>query len=207
MVAPGFVWPAKPARGAYRFLGQINFAEIEAPPAALPSAGLLSIFHSDWSDDGNCGHDLVAHFHPDPTALLPYECTRPRLSEADDGGDLRSRRIDLNVGVDIPRDRYMLQSWPFDYELLGDRLEACFLAPGDQIGPDAPLPIDYLLGYPSHYSLGYDPTPGPDWLALLTLHSHADLGWQWGDGDKLMVFIEAERLAARDFSQLKTDAG
>ena len=69
------------------------------------------------------------------------------------------------------------------------------------------MPIDYLLGYPSHYSLGYNPTPGPEWEALLTLHSHDDLDWQWGDADKLMVFIETHRLAACDFSQLKVDAG
>ena len=67
--------------------------------------------------------------------------------------------------------------------------------------------MDYLLGYPSYYSLGYDPTPGPEWIALLTLNSWRALDWCWGDGNKLMVFIERARLAARDFSKLKTEAG
>ena len=67
--------------------------------------------------------------------------------------------------------------------------------------------MDKLLGYPSVSSLGYDPTPGPKWLPLLTLTSHDHLEWCWHDGDYLFVFIERDRLAARDFSRLRSDAG
>ncbi|MBK6691765.1 MAG: DUF1963 domain-containing protein [Myxococcales bacterium] len=77
----------------------------------------------------------------------------------------------------------------------------------DALRPPRCRHTDHLLGYPSHYSLGYDPTPGPEWVSLLTLHSHDALEWCWQDGNKLMVFIERERLAARDFSALKCDAG
>lgn len=64
-----------------------------------------------------------------------------------------------------------------------------------------------LLGYPSHYSLSYDPTPGPQWVSLLALHSHDAFEWCWHGGDKLMVFIEQDGLAARDFGALQCDAG
>lgn len=65
----------------------------------------------------------------------------------------------------------------------------------------------YLFGYPSYCTLGYDPTPGPDWVSLLTVRSSADLEWCWHDGDRLMVFIQAEQLQRKDFRMLKCDAG
>jgi hypothetical protein len=65
----------------------------------------------------------------------------------------------------------------------------------------------YCLGYPFNTSLGYDPTPGPEWRSLLTLGSDDDLGWCWHDGDWLVTFIEEKRLRAGDFSQIRSDAG
>jgi len=64
-----------------------------------------------------------------------------------------------------------------------------------------------MLGYPSHYSLMYDPTPGEDWVSLITLASYDEFEWCWHDADKLMVFIEKSKLEAKDFSNLKADAG
>ena len=66
---------------------------------------------------------------------------------------------------------------------------------------------DHLLGWPDHNTLAYDPTPGPGWVPLLTVASHEQLDWCWQDDDNLMVFIEADRLAALDFSTLRCDAG
>ena len=66
---------------------------------------------------------------------------------------------------------------------------------------------DYLLGYPSHCSLAYDPTPGAEWISLFTANSDDELEWSWHDGDKLMIFIEIERLKKHDFSNLRSDAG
>jgi len=65
----------------------------------------------------------------------------------------------------------------------------------------------YLLGYPLNTTLGYDPTPGPEWRSLLTLCSDDELEWCWHDGDWLVTFIEEQRLRAGDFSQVKSDAG
>ena len=112
MVAPDFVWPAQAGRGPYRFLGQFNFAEVENAPAALPNAGLLTLFHSDWTDDGDYSHDLVAHFHTDLDGLRPYTGPLPLVGEGEgEGPEVRSRRIGFQVGVDIPHDRYMHKDW------------------------------------------------------------------------------------------------
>ena len=117
------------------------------------------------------------------------------------GKAVKAKRINLHGELDMVRDSYMRESWPFDFDELGEMLTDEGAMYGNP-SPDALLPTDS-----SHYSLGYTPSPGPGWCALLTLHSHAAFGWQWHDGDKLMVFIEADKLAARDFSQLTCDAG
>lgn len=66
----------------------------------------------------------------------------------------------------------------------------------------------YLLGYPGVSSLAYDPTPGPEWVSLLTFASDDGLEWCcWHDGDYLHVAIERDRIAKQDFSALASDAG
>lgn len=66
---------------------------------------------------------------------------------------------------------------------------------------------DHLLGYPGVSSLAYDPTPEGDWVPLVGLWSHEDLGWCWHDGDYLHAAIARPRLAAADFSAVASDAG
>ena len=44
-------------------------------------------------------------------------------------------------------------------------------------------------------------------MSLITLMSNSELDWCWHDGDKLMVFIEKDKLLNKDFSCLKSDAG
>lgn len=205
MVPADFEWPQHET-GVYRFLGHINFAEIVERPASLPESGLLSLFYAEydpesdneeeifWGDDGY----VKAWYFEDLAALAPMAPPR--------GTVVKGRRITLAGELDMPRDRYMREDWPFDFDALDALLEDSGAMYG-QPAPDALLPTDYLLGYPSHYSLAYNPTPGPDWISLLTLHSYAAFEWCWHDGDKLMVFIERDKLAARDFSALKCDAG
>ena len=95
----------------------------------------------------------------------------------------------------LPRHEDLRDDWPFDRDVL-DQLTDAIDAPGE-----------YLLGYPSFTSLAYDPTPGAEWISLLTVYSLDEFDWCWHDGDKLMVFIESEKLKKRDFSNLKSDAG
>ena len=187
LVAPGFEWPLHPI-GEYCFIGHIHFAEIVDRPKTLPDSGVLSLFHAQdeegevfWGNDGY----VLGFYWPDPAVLVPMASPHGKPAPA--------RRLHLRGALDLPRHRELRNDWPFDVELLD--------------GLDDALADDYLLGYPSHHSLAYDPTPGDAWCPLLTVQSHDAFNWCWHDGDKLMVFIEKERLAAHDFSRLKADAG
>ena len=187
-VPAGFEWPSHP-EGEYRFLGQFNFAEIDNAPDVLPRAGLLALFYAYdedgeifWGDDGY----VLGYYWDDTSDHILIE------SPVDAPSPLQLR---FEVGVDIPRSPYMRDDWPFGEDALYDLIDA--LEPASE----------YLLGYPSFTSLSYDPTPGPEWMSLLTVHSLHQFDWIWHDGDKLMVFIESENLAAGDFNHLKTDAG
>lgn len=184
---PGFEWPGHPL-GRYEFLGQINFSEIDRPPASLPRSGLLSLFFAFdeegeifWQDEGY----VIAYFWDDlenfATTHSPH--ARPCVP----------RRITLTGGIDLPRHRDLRNDWPFDPAALEDIRQK--------------LPEDYLLGYPSFRTLAYDPTPDGNWGSLITLDSHDRFGWCWHDADKLMVFIENAELARSNFGRLRSDAG
>ncbi len=186
-------WPVH-RLGPYRFLGQINFEQITDPGTGLPENGLLSIYFADdpdgesfWQDPGY----IKAVYSPKGAPLLTQNPPNPMVPD-------RANAIAFKKTFDLPYDREQVEDWPFDSKLdeLYDKLR--FSLHGSE---------DYLLGYPSHRTLGYDPTPSAEQISLLTLNSDDDLGWSWHDGDKLMIFIERNRLAERDFSSLSADAG
>ncbi len=187
LLPKGFTWP-KHSVGEYRFLGHINFSEIADHQTELPTSGLLSLFYAQddegevfWGEEGY----IKGYFWPDVSLLEAMEPPYKKYR--------RAKRIQFEVGVDIPRHEELRANWPFDVELLDYFMDT--------------LPEDYLLGYPSHCSLAYDPTPGKEWCSLLTLSSLDEFDWSWHDGDKLMVFIEKDKLVTKDFSLLKADAG
>lgn len=187
LVPTDFTWPEHDV-GYYRFLGHINFADMADAPAAMPDSGILSLFFAEdeegevfWGDDGY----IVGYYWPDAAALQPMKSPHDTPPKA--------KRLHFANAFDLPRHRELRDDWPFDPDLLDALSDA--------------LPDDYLLGYPSHTSLAYDPTPGKDWCSLLTLSSHDRFDWCWHDGDNLMVFIEKDKLAQRDFTNLKSDAG
>lgn len=184
-----FQWPQHGV-GEYRFLGQINFSEITDRPRILPESGLLSIFYAFdkegeifWGDEGY----VLGFYWPnfDNYSMFDSPITNPPGSIG----------VNLNGGIDIPRNEYLREDWPFDSDALNELIDAL-----DENN-------EYLLGYPSFMSLAYDPTPEGDWISFLTVHSLDALDWCWHDGDKLMVFIEASKLAKCDFGNLKSDAG
>jgi len=189
VVPEGFNWPEHEV-GEYRFLGQINFGEIAHRPSILPEKGILSLFYAFdedgevfWGDDGY----VLGFYWPNIGELRAIPA--PRESP------VQPKKLKMTVGIDIPSSAELRGDWPFETDLLyWLKEQGCFAD-------------DYMLGYPSFHSLAYDPTPGPGWISLITLTSHDDLGWCWHDGDKLMVFIEQEKLESQDFSSLKTDAG
>jgi uncharacterized protein YwqG len=188
LVPQGFVWPTHDT-GEYLFLGQINFSEISHTQQSLPKTGLLSLFYASddegevfWGDNGY----ILGYFFPDLEGLTLSPEGNPKS---------KSKKMTFQEGVSIPLHEELRSDWPFDTDVFYDLRD---LKSASE---------DYLLGYPSHYSLAYDPTPGEDWVSLLTLTSHDELDWCWHDGDKLMIFIEKEKLAKQDFSYLKADAG
>jgi uncharacterized protein YwqG len=188
LVSKDFVWPTH-EEGEYRFLGQINFSEIKHPRGLLPESGLLSLFYA-YDEDGEIfwGDDdfVVGYFYPTVNDLTIYTQTSTNQ---------KTKKIVFNNGIEIPRHVDLRTDWPFDTEALYDlpNLEGCC--------------EDYMLGYPSFYTLAYDPTPSKEWISLLTLTSYDEFDWCWHDGDKLMIFIEKEKLKNADFRNLKTDAG
>lgn len=194
-LAIGREWPMHEQK-PYRFLGQINFSEISSSDNNLPFAGLLSLFFVDNDYNSNdyleAFEDGFIHaFYTSETEQLktvtpPYENIGPAIS------------IHFSPTIDIPYNQYQVKDWPFDEQ----ESESY-----DEIRESLHESSNYLLGYPSHFSLGYDPTPSSEWLSLLTIDSDDDLNWFWHDYNKLMIFIEKERLEKLDFSNLKTDAG
>lgn len=189
----GFAWPTHP-KGEYRFLGQIDFSAIRPTPTPLPCSGLLTLFHLHdedgeifWQDDGY----VIAHYW--------RETSGHGLHDLPSGHPTAVRTLSMTTGLCLPERQELVADDLFEEEV------------HDAILYDLPgmtgRPSQWILGYPYYTTLGYDPTPGAGWLPLLTVPSIDLFDWCWHDGDMLMVFIEAERLAAGDFSVLKCDAG
>ena len=190
----GTKWPEH-RLGPYRFVGQLNLEQITPPVPELPPNGLLSLFVAEdpdgeffWGDDG---YIHAEYYSPSGPVLMPQAAPDVVCLGCQVGATFRPT-------IDLPFDKFQLGDCRLD-ENLRDSYDAL----RDSLHQSG----DYLLGYPSHRSLAYDPCPGPEWVPLITLASDDELEWCWHDGDKLMVFIERARLAALDFSNLRADAG
>lgn len=193
---PDFEWPWHEL-GPYRFIGQMNLGEIPKGPHGLPQSGMLSFFYaydeegeSFWGDPD---YVRVYRFAAIET-LAPWEPpTEVRLGA--------TSVLSFRLGEDVPSWPWGASErakWPIDeglddaYRELRSRLHAS---------------RKYLLGYPTNYTLAFDPTPGPEWRSLLTLNSDDALEWCWHDGDRLVGFIETKALYAGDFSKIQCAAG
>lgn len=195
----GMSWPEHERFGPYCFIGQINFAQVPQVGGLLPQDGLLSLFFTLDVEGGEA-------FWQDPDYVLgiytaagtPLQ-TQKTPQVFDYFYPDKSMTLAFEAGIDVPFDCYQVKDWPFN----DDESDAyCDIV--EQLHPSGA----YLLGYPSHCSLAYDPTPeGKDVCPLITLPSYDELEWCWHDGDKLMVFQEREKLLRGDFSNLMSDAG
>lgn len=191
-----FEWP-RHALGPYRFIGQINLADLPGGPHGLPRNGLLSFFYVHDEEESSFWRDpdyVRAYRFDDIGALVPVEPPPTVRLGA-------TAALAFRPGLDVPPPPWSeaaIAQWPIS-EPLHDaywNLEALLHPTGH-----------YLLGYPHTPTLGYDPTPGPEWRSLLTLNSDDDLHWYWNDGATLVTFIEDQRLRAGDFSRIQADAG
>ncbi|MBI3866390.1 MAG: DUF1963 domain-containing protein [Planctomycetia bacterium] len=191
-----FNWPQHKF-GTYRFIGQVNLADIPNGRHALPSSGLLSFFYA---------HDENGEsFWGDPDYVRVYLFDKPdalTLVEPPAAVCMGSTAtLKFQLGADVPPwpwDKSAAKRWPISE----DQRDAYW---------DLRLRLHpsrrYLLGYPFNTTLAYDPTPGPEWRSFLTVSSNDELEWCWHDGDWLVTFIEEHRLRAGDFSEIKSDAG
>jgi hypothetical protein len=210
----GSDWPQH-RFGPYRFLGQLDlseFAEAMAtmdPPwrGLLPTVGLLSLFVGDdptgeidpsaemfW---GNPTY-AIAHYAPPGTELT----TLAVPAEVNFGSAVGVTYV---RDVELPFDGEQLRKVAGMADLTQDQARLRALASAleairgeDHLG-------DHLFGYPTHCSLGYDPTPD-GMLPLLTLRSSDARDWMWHDGDYLMLFVAPDSLAT-GWNTLGSDAG
>jgi len=201
----GSQWPMRKSV-PYRFIGQINFAEIPPSDIGIPSAGLLSLFVLDNCDDDPFWGDddyVYTVFTQEPNNLETMT-SPPNPNLQLDFENPGVAVVEFHHTIDIPFDEYQADNWPFTRDTFDDGLECEAYY---ELRKSLHKSNDYLLGYPSHCSLAYNPTPGPEWISLLTIDSDDNLEWCWHDGDTLMLFIEKEKLANLDFSKIKADAG
>lgn len=190
-------WPSG-GPAPYRFLCQFALDDLPAfDSSPLPKAGLLSFFHVD-DPDGEVEPSeegyVVARYFPGGVEVQPFS---PPPGESSPPGPFA---VSFNLSLDLPQDEYQVGGWPFATEEEADAYES-------QLRNSLRSAPDHLLGYPHHSTLAYNPSPGEEWVHLLTLSSVEAVEWCWGDGDQLMIFIERERLAHGDFSNLRCDAG
>src|SRR5262245_27789853 len=197
-VPPGFEWPHL---GAIRLSSvvQIRMSDLPAGPASelLPSAGLLSLFVAQDPDgeafSGDAGY-ARAFLFPEGVLLAPAERPGPAASS-------RACGLEFAATSDVPFDAFQWRALQAGEECPIDDSQLW------QLHQDLHQSSHYLLGHPSHCTLAYDPTPGPEWVALFSLGTDDDLGWCWGDGDRLMTFIERRALAAGLFDRLEAAEG
>lgn len=194
----GATWPCHPG-GPYRFLLQVNLAELPARIDALPREGLVAFFVANdeetelfWQDP-NYVHALYLRDHNGlQTVAPPTGATR--------GGDAHALRFE--VGMDLPHDACQRTDWPSP-ELAGVLVEWW----RERERATVAARWGYLLGYPAVSTLAYDPTPGPEWTPLLSLDTVDSLELWWHDGGPLHVFGRRDRLRVGDLSELAADSG
>ena len=191
-----FEWPHHKL-GPYRFIGQVNLADIPKGSHDLPDKGMLSFFYAH-DDNGES-------FWRDPDYLRVYRFEKcETLSPVEPPNAVcfgATVAVKFQLGVDVP-------PWPWSESArktwqISDFQQDAYRQLRLRLNPRG----QYLLGYPFNTTMAYDPTPGPGWRSFLTLSSDDDRQWFWHDGNWLVTFIEEQRLRSGDFSHIKSDAG
>lgn len=192
----GFSLPDAPQGNEYRFIGQLNFANIPHLHA-MPKLGLLSLFYLEYAPDWQMGDDEPFWGDKDFIKAFYFTDTADFAIHDDKDTGTPAKGVRFDLGMDLPRNRYLNVDYPSDVDDFYDAFYDSF--------DDLP---DHIFGYPTNDSLGYDPTPTDgEWLPFINLKSHDELNWCWHDGNRLMIFIEKSALAVGDFSNLMADAG
>ncbi|MEP2280404.1 YwqG family protein [Maribacter sp.] len=194
LVPDNFEWP-KHEFGDYRFIAQFHLSEIPSGENQLPKKGLLSIFvaYDDentmaWTDDN---YAKVFYFE-NVADLKPYD--NPNFP------DKYALDVIFKQEVDIPFK-------PELYPAKGLNKKQMNYVCTKVLEQTDKRYDSYLLGYPYYNSLNTDPRENDKWTSLLTLRYQSGFGLYWNDRGYLMLFIEKEKLAKGDFSNIKSNAG
>lgn len=194
LVPDNFEWP-KHEFGDYKFIAQFHLSEIPHGENQLPKKGLLSIFTAydeentmAWTDDN---YAKVFYFE-DVENLKPYD--NPNFP------DKYSLDVVFKQEVDIPFK-------PELYPTKGLNKKQMNYVCTKVLERTDKRYDSYLLGYPYYNSLDADPRENDNWTTLLTLRYQSGFGLYWNDRGYLMLFIEKEKLAKGDFSNIKSNAG
>ncbi|SIQ30804.1 DUF1963 domain-containing protein [Maribacter ulvicola] len=194
LVPDNFEWP-KHEFGDYRFIAQFHLSEIPPGDHHLPKKGLLSIFvaYDDentvaWTDDN---YAKVFYFE-NVEDLKPYD--NPNFP------DKYTLDVVFKQEVDIPFK-------PELYPTKGLNKKQMNYICSKVLEQTDKKYESYILGYPFYNSLDADPRENDDWTSLLTLRYQSGFGLYWNDRGYLMLFIEKEKLAKGDFSNIKSNAG
>lgn len=199
---PDFEWPEHKL-GPYRFLAQIDLAELPPGMPSMPAKGLVSVFYQ-YDENGECfwgdaGYVIARYFSPN------QKLVRTKQPKDVDLGD--PIPITFRSAIDLPNfsgfiDKPKLIDWPLNSDQGSEfkQLRSEWHERDDDFN-------DYLFGYPTNHTLAYDPTPDANWQSLFTLGSDEDLAWYFHDGDRLVTFVETKKLAIGDLSTIHSDAG
>ena len=194
LVPENFEWP-RHKFGDYRFIAQFNLSELPPGENQLPKKGLLSIFVAyneentmAWTDDN---YAKVFYFE-NIEDLKAYD--NPNFP------DKYSLDVIFKQEVDIPFK-------PELYRTKGlNKRQVNYVC--TKVLEQTDKKYDsYLLGYPYYNSLKAYPRENENWTSLLTLRYQSGFGLYWNGRGYLMLFIEKEKLAKRDFSNVKSNAG
>jgi uncharacterized protein YwqG len=200
-VPVGFKWP-KHEFGDYRFALQLNLNEIEFS-SQLPKRGMLSVFIANDEDNN------VFYGDDDYAKVFYFDESEPLETYVNTNLDYSYRdyclRINMEEAVDIPYREELFKNRGRGIRGLNKRQLA-------YVCDKVPAIVNkktysYLLGYPYYNTLAYDPRRTDEWTSLLTLRKEPTLSWDWDWNSFLMLFIEKDKLAKGDFSNIKSDLG
>lgn len=182
----GVRWPTC-EMGPLEFIGQIAMSDLALSLVAsdLPKAGLLSLFAFQDSVSGyapgmKMAGDTQFLFWPDPSSL-----NRVRAPDLNEMNSIKPSCIaQFQDSLDIPNRTGVVEVDEDGFWSMENRCGG-----------------HHLFGYPVH-GTGDDPTPGPEWVHFLSLGSHGQAEWNWGDAMHLDTFIPAEDLRNQVFGRV-----
>jgi uncharacterized protein (TIGR02996 family) len=190
-----------------RLLAQFNLADLAQTQAGrdLPPHGLLSFFvykivEYSWVGLAAC----LVLYTPD---LNDLERLQPTTDFDESNQVSPPSRLTISEGLDIPDNSHPWEEkLNLNIEADRDRWEAY-----SELLNTEPYSLPWnnqLLGYTHPATLAGDPIGSTEWRHLATFVSNErELGWFWGDGDRLYFVISEADLRQRKFDHVRVEEG